>query len=304
MRDSSLYVTKAQGSGGSFLRYDDPAPKGTELTAVDGFEITGYSQAVVRDCCGGGFLGDSTNTSVIAVSNNLVEENAGDEPQASHGGAFYFFGHTLTITGNTFIKNTVTGWGAGLYLGAYSPGGQETSATLTWNVYRDNRADNTGGGMFCDDSAHCTSDHEIYDRNCGGNIYLDSGPDDAAPTVASFDHVTNYGALDATCAAPGPGVVIDEGNAAQDVYTFKNAIFWGNAAGRDFSTSCVAYCNTVNASITSSSVQQSYHNDGVNVTFGAGVVEASDPRFVDAAAHDFRLQAKDGVWAKLGAYGE
>ena len=61
-------------------------------------------------------------------------------------------------------------------------GKQFTTANLNWNVYRDNRAGNGGGGMFCDDGATCVSYHEVYDRNCGSNILLDSGsrlgPDD------------------------------------------------------------------------------------------------------------------------------
>ena len=50
VRDSALYVSKAQGNGaGSFIRIEDPGPTGNQLTAIDGFEITGYSQAIYRD---------------------------------------------------------------------------------------------------------------------------------------------------------------------------------------------------------------------------------------------------------------
>ena len=49
VRDSATYVSRATGRGGSFIRYDDPAPKGNQLTAIDGFDISGYSQAIVRD---------------------------------------------------------------------------------------------------------------------------------------------------------------------------------------------------------------------------------------------------------------
>jgi hypothetical protein len=50
VRDSSLYVSKAQGAGaGSFVRIEDPGPTEGQLTAIDGFEITGYSQAIYRD---------------------------------------------------------------------------------------------------------------------------------------------------------------------------------------------------------------------------------------------------------------
>ena len=49
VRDSARHVSKAQGKGGSFIRVEDPAPKGNQLTAIDGFEITGYAQAIYRD---------------------------------------------------------------------------------------------------------------------------------------------------------------------------------------------------------------------------------------------------------------
>ncbi len=49
VRDSAKYVSLAKGNGeGSFLSISDPGPKGDQLTAIDGFEITGYSQAIVR----------------------------------------------------------------------------------------------------------------------------------------------------------------------------------------------------------------------------------------------------------------
>ena len=36
--------------------------------------------------------------------------------------------------------------------------------------------------MFCDDGATCSSYHEVYDRNCGGNIYLDGGSGRVRPS--------------------------------------------------------------------------------------------------------------------------
>jgi Protein of unknown function (DUF1565) len=42
VRDSATYISKATGRGGSFIRIEDPGPKGNQLTAIDGFEISGY----------------------------------------------------------------------------------------------------------------------------------------------------------------------------------------------------------------------------------------------------------------------
>jgi disaggregatase-related protein len=349
VRDSAAYVSKATGRGGSFIRIEDPGPKGQQLTAIDGFEISGYSQAIHRDyyesqrfditnnhihdnkCAnaelvgggfalnnvtgriegnvfknnscgrgGAGFLNDTTKQNTVTIERNLIDGNAGTEPGASHGGAFYVFGNALRITGNLFTRNSVTQWGAGLYIGAWTEGGQFTTATLSWNVYRDNRAGNGGGGMFCDDGATCASDHEVYDRNCGGNIYLDSGSDSSGPTTARFDHLTNVGALDVGCRGPGPGVRIDRGNDAPDAYSFINALFWGNAPGLDFVATCDKSCDKVRINVSHSMVQTKYLNQGLRITFGDGIVAPADPLFANPAAGDFHLKSAAGRWTPAG----
>ncbi len=346
VRDSSTHVSKAQGNGANtFLKIVDPAPTAGQLTAIDGFEITGYAQAIVHDvyysqrfdltndfihdnaCApgnngggfylnnvsgtisgnviarntcgrgGGGAIDDSANENSVTLANNLVDSNVGNEPDIGHGGGLYLFCKSLTLTANELTGNSVTGWGGGLYVGADTGRGRDTTATLTWNVYRDNRAAIYGGGLFCDDSAHCSSDHELFEKNCGGNVYLDCGPDGAGPTVATFDHMTNSQALTVDCRAPGPGVQITKNNTAKDSYTFKSSIFWGNAKGLDFEASCGSGCADVRVAVSYSDVQTAYANGGVSVTFGAGNLEGADPLFVDPAAHDYHLRSKHGHWA-------
>jgi hypothetical protein len=350
VRDSATYVTKATGKGGSFIRIEDPGPKGKQLTAIDGFDISGYSQAIYRDhwesqrfditnnhihdnrCAndkltgggfalnnvsgriegnvfrnnscgrgGAGFLNDDTNENTVTIERNLIDNNAGTEPNSSHGGALYLFGKTIRITANLFTRNTVTRWGGGLFIGAYTPGGQHTTAALNWNVYRDNRAGIAGGGMFCDDGATCVSFHEIYDRNCGGNIYLDAGPAGSGPTIARFHHLTNVGALEVGCKGPGPGVRIDrDENDAPDAYSFVDAIFWGNAPGRDFAANCDANCDKVRVNVSYSMVQTKYARNGLTVTFGDGIVAPVDPLFADPANGDFHLKSTAGRWTPTG----
>ncbi len=341
VRDSAAYVSKATGDGGgSFLRIDDPGPKGDQLTAIDGFEITGYSQAVVRDfyesqrfdvtnnfihdnvctddklaggglalnnvsgtikanvfsknSCGRGgavFLNDATNQNRVAIENNFVDSNAGTEPESAHGGALYLFGNTLKITGNLFTNNTVTQWGGGLYIGAYTPGNQPTTATVSHNVYRGNRAGDAGGGFFCDDGATCFSDHEIYEKNCGGNILVDGGSEGSGPTVTKFDHITNVGALTPTCDGPGIGLFVDTYEVvAPDQHTVSNAIFWGNAKDGDVAVSCTKNCSKLKISFGQSMVQTEYGDGSIKVGFGDGIVAPADPLFVAPDKGDFRLK--------------
>ena len=243
VRDSAVHVSLAKGDGsGAFLHIGDPAPKG--LNAVDGFEITGYARAVVREfyesqrfdltnnfihgnvcteeraagagfalnnvsgtiegnviqnnsCTrgGAGFLNDTTNQNAVTVKNNWIDGNAGTEPGSAHGGGLYLFGNTLKISGNLITNNSVTQWGGGLYIGAFKPGNQPTTATLSGNIYRSNRAGDSGGGFFCDDGATCNASYEIYDKNCGGNILVDGGSEGSGPTISTFDHITSVNAL-------------------------------------------------------------------------------------------------------------
>lgn len=337
VRDSATYVSKVTGKGGSFLRIEETGPKDA-LTAIDGFDISGFSQAILRDywepqrfdvtnnfihdntcsdvtragagvalvnvsgsitgnvfrnnACGRGGAIFLNNANPVTIARNLIDGNAGTEPDSSHGGAVYVFGEALTITGNLFTNNRVTQWGGGLYVGAYRPGNQPSTATMSWNVYRGNKAGNSGGGFFCDDGATCHSAHEVYAGNCGGNILVDGGAQGSGPTVATFDRITNVGALSPDCKSPGTGLNIDtwEGLDA-DQYTVTNAIFWGNAPGQDFSTSCGSGCAGIKVAVSHTMAQTAYPKEGITIKFGAGVVPPADPRFVAPDAGDYRLQA-------------
>jgi hypothetical protein len=353
VRDSARYASKARGNGaGSFFFVDNEGPKDNQLTAIDGFDISGYSQAIVRsvyysqrfnitnnfihdnrcrdqklagagfslanvsgriegnvirnNSCGRGGAGalvDGKNENSVSVLRNHIDRNAGTEPEGSHGGALYLFGKILTINGNLFTGNSVTKWGAALYIGANTEGGETTAARLNWNIYRDNRAGLAGGGLFCDDGASCTSFHEIYVRNCGGNIYLDSGSK-SGPTSARFDHLTNVGGLEVDCKTPGNGVQIDNIGAAPDAYSFVNALFWGNGKGRDFVVGCsdegAGPCRALKASISHSMVQTEYQKNGATMTFGPGIVAPVDPLFADPEKGDFHLKSTAGRWTPSG----
>ncbi|MGE0790897.1 MAG: right-handed parallel beta-helix repeat-containing protein [Sandaracinaceae bacterium] len=348
VRDSAAYVSRAEGDGtGSFIRIEgDVAPRDAQLTAIDGFEITGYERGVFRatyftqrfditNCyihdnrCpagedrgfGGGFLlgnvsgtiagnvirgntcgfggggavlGDAPLTTTVVVERNRVEANEGVDTDC-HGGGLHLRASDLVVRGNDFLDNRCTSWGAGLYAGSQPP--QRTSARLEWNVYRGNRAGNSGGGFFCDDSAMCMADHELFDANCGGNVLLDSGFEPTLPTIASFDHMTNHGALDVDCTSPGPGVIINKESDEANAYTFASSVFWNN--GEDVVAACDTGCASLSVDVTYSALRLS--NPGnATVTFGAGNLDAIDPRFVDASAGDFHLRSTSGHWTPSG----
>ena len=185
------YVSKAQGSGqGSFLRIADPGPKGGQLTAIDGFEITGYSQAIVRDylrvaalrphqqlhprqyvrrsrrlsapasrsttsrarsaatsfrknACGrggGGFLNDATNKNTVKIENNLVDGNSGTEPDAVARRRVLLGGNTLSIVGNAFVEQHRDAVGRRALCRRLYGGQSVDDGDARWNVYRGNSA--------------------------------------------------------------------------------------------------------------------------------------------------------------------
>jgi hypothetical protein len=345
VRDSSVYVSRAQGDGsGSFVRIEgENAPRDAELTAIDGFEITGYERGVVRTTyfsqrfaltnnyihdnrCpagrgfGGGFvlanvsatitgnvvarntcglggggvvLEDSPLEHTVAIERNRFEANVGDDADC-HGGGLYLVVTDLTVRGNDFLSNRCTQWGGGLYIAAMPP--QRTTARVEWNVYRDNRAGNAGGGFFCDDGATCLSDHELFDGNCGWNVFVDSG---AVATVASFDHMTNVRSREAGCFNLGNGLIVNKSDstATADTYTITNSIFWGNAG--DIGGICDTGCADVAIDVSYSSLRQTVDGN-VSVTFGAGNLDAMDPRFVDLNGGDFHLRSTRGHWTPDG----
>ena len=153
--------------------------------------------------------------------------------------------------------------------------------------------------MFCDEGALCRSYHEIYDGNCGGNIYLDSGSG-GGPTDARFDHLTTINARAVGCKGPGPGVRIDRGGTDPDNYAFINAIFWGNKPGEDIAANCDENCNNVRIVVANSMVQTRYGANGLKVTFGDGIIPPVDPMFADPENGDYHLKSVTGRWTPNG----
>src|SRR5207244_804888 len=141
----------------------------------------------------------------------------------------------------------------------------------------------------CDEGATCTNDNEIYDGNCGGNIYLDSGSP-SGPTRARLNAITSVRALDVGCGAPGPGVRIDNAVGAPDAYSFTNSIFWGNAPGRDFAVTCDPSCPGLRIAVSHSMVQTEFLSaGGAKIAFGPGNIPPADPLFAAPDQGDFHL---------------
>ena len=63
--------------GGSFIRIEDPGPKGKQRTVIDGFDISGYSQAIFRDFY---------ESQRFDITNNHIHDNKCDKDELMGAG--------------------------------------------------------------------------------------------------------------------------------------------------------------------------------------------------------------------------
>ena len=101
-RDSAAYVAKAVGKGGSFLRIEDPGPK-SALSAIDGFDISGFSQAIYRDFY---------ESQRFDITNNHIHDNVCADPSLA-GAGFALNNVSGSIKGNVIADNSCGRGGAG-----------------------------------------------------------------------------------------------------------------------------------------------------------------------------------------------
>ena len=182
MRDLPPPTSPTGSGGGSFIRIEDLGPKGNQRTVIDGFEISGYSQAIFRD---------DYQSQRFDITNNYIHDNTCDKAELM-GAGFYLnnvtgrilegnvfrqscawavrgscktrsrripssaISSTATMergrvagacssaarrgSGNLFTRNTVTDWGGGLYISAWTEGRQFTTPEPELERLSGNRA--------------------------------------------------------------------------------------------------------------------------------------------------------------------
>jgi len=326
VRDASVNETVLQGNEEASV-IELTASSGIH---VEGLRLTGGGgRTDGYGWYGGGIYIDEASTDIAIVGNRIDGNHAdrGDDPGAAVGGGIASYGTTVaiagnviegnsagrgagiaaigqtTIEGNTVRDNVSVGdHGGGLYLAGevevtgnrvegnrvgidYSWGGgiivygDDTSATLRANVVTDNLALSAGSGVFVDDGADATLVGELYYANrCaadgGSGLLVDSGGE--TPTVVE---VVNATIARHDCPDPALGgnailaEISEEGDPPPEV-TVTNSILWGNAGSDVLSMGA-------SVDVTYSLVEEAVDGEG-NVS--------DDPRFVDPARGDFRLE--------------
>jgi len=269
---------------------------GTDSTAVlDGFFITAgqANDPTLTDVTfsgnsayGGGMYnsgGSPTLTEVTFSGNSAYDGggmyNSGGSPtltevtfsgnSAYDGGGMYNDSSSPTLTEVTFSGNSAN-YGGGVYnLYLYS------SPTLTEVTFSGNSA-NYGGGMY-NDSSSPTLVNIIFHSNSatdGGGVYNYRG----SPTLANVTFNSN------SATNQGGGMVNVQSNP-----TLANLILWGNSAptGPEIynasSNPTISYSDIQGCGGSGSGWQSACGSDG------GGNID-TDPRFVDAASGNLRLQ--------------
>jgi hypothetical protein len=200
VRDSAKYVSKAIGTGsGSFVSVQDPGPVG--LVAVDGFDISGYAQAIKRE---------SSTVQPFNITNNHFHGNNCPTGVPISGAGFSMVNVKATIKGNVFRGNHCVRGGAG----SFADPAKGSSVTFAGNVVDGNSGDEP-------ESSH------------GGGIYLFATELTVTANVFTDNTVTGWGGTAGTTATATGGLFVGSDPSA-DQHTTANLswnVFHGNEAG-------------------------------------------------------------------------
>ncbi len=187
---------------------------------------------------GGAYVIGGTAENIL-VQGNVLSDNSGDR-----GGGLYV--NTGTVSGNSFTGNTAR-LGGGLYANPWQ------SLTLTRNLFRDNQANENGGGVniYAGPPVRMEGNRFIGNRanGSGGGLYSFY----QAPSLKGHIYLTNTLVVE-NSAAHGSGLYIYGGSAALKHTTLANN-GGGSSDGvglyvQPFSVVSVTLTNTIVASQT------------------------------------------------------
>ncbi len=221
------------------------------------------------------------------IEENVIEENV---TLGDHGGGVYLQ-QSGTFRANVVRKNEVTAelvsWMAGVGGGVTIIEGK---VSMSENLIHDNYAKKCGGGVFVDDGATVTMEHDLVVQNRpphadgwgGAGIYVDGGGEKST-------HLTIKNTTVADNAPAGPG----QGNgiflASKAEVTVVGSVFFGN--GMKDELAVVDDTGSSWVDVSHSLIKTAAK--GVKV--GAGVF-AAEPLFADPKSLDYHPRSKAGRW--------
>lgn len=258
--------------GGVYLNATTVANPVITLNTIDGNRVTpdaGSSSANSFGVGGGIYSGFGTHATISrnVISNNVAGDvNISNERGYGAGVSVYMIGGPpdTVITRNLINGNIAKNFGGGVYVGIYSLAMQHTTATISNNEIRANRA--SGGAGIS--TFYCLS--KIVNNTIVGNIGFQGGGifvDQGSPTdtvLISNNLITGNSATDTV--AGGGGLYV-RNLAPLTPLTIRNNGFFGNTPVGKQIAGARTDANTI----------------GVDGNIGG------DPLYVNAGANNYRL---------------
>ncbi len=228
--------------------------------------VVTITDSVIRGNTAGRGGGIAAFGGQVRIIGNVIEDNTG---VSDHGGGVYLAASDIEMRGNRIAGNVIGremgyGWGGGIIV--Y---GEGSRALLTGNEITGNFAPSVGAGVFIDDRAVATLDHELIHHNVcvddattgGVGVYVD-GYDGVGSTVEIRGSTIAGNGCRTT--QGGNALYVEAGSQV----TIRDSVLWGNG-GDDVLT--VDPASTVSAAYTLS--EEAIEGEG-NLS--------ADPLFVDS----------------------
>jgi hypothetical protein len=253
-----------------------PPVKQDEEKLGGGIYSTGASLTIVNNIIrnnvsgrGAGIFADGPK---LVIRGNTIRDNIG---VSDHGGGVFLFSPDAEfsfnrVEGNEIGRDLGYGWGGGMIV--VSRGGR---FKLSYNVFTGNFAPSLGSAFFVDEGAAASMESDLIYGNQsgpegeGGAVYVDGNENNIGSTL-TLNHVT------IADHAFNPEV---RGNAVKATWNskvvVKNSILWNNG-GDDVEADARSRL-TVRNTLSQEPIA------------GSGNF-SKDPRFVNAAGHDYRLR--------------
>lgn len=239
---------------------------------------------IIRNNTSGRGAGIAISGGTVIIRGNTVQGNIG---VSDHGGGLYITSPQAEVTGNRIVGNEIGrklgyGWGGGIVVFGDPNFPGTSSALLAFNTWTENYAPSVGSGIFIDDGARATLDHElIYNNDCvdgvttgGAGIYVDGYAEIGSQVKVIHTTVAGH---NCSTVQGGNGLYVE----VHSGVTIQNSIFWGNG-GDDF---LVDDTSQITATYTLAE----------EALPGLGNL-SSDPLFADPDQHDYHLQSTAGRW--------
>lgn len=214
-------VVAGSGGNGATLngRGYQVVASGNSFTDNSGWGLYCNSPATVI----GNTFARNTSRGLYCSSSGTVMSNSFTANSGNGGGGLRCESHA-TVAWNTFVGNTSSANGGGAYF--THNGSPSTSVTLSRNVFRQNSAANTGGGLHVEGLAAVFTDNLVVKNSQNSPNFQGAG---IWVNTSSNLTMINNTVTDNAATGSGGGLACQL-NGTAEVLNVYNNIIWGNSA--------------------------------------------------------------------------